>query len=151
LVQVRWSWPRRCRRFGLCLRCGSRCRALAFIIDAIGKNRAVLVVVHFVDVGFVPVFDRFEVFEELVAGIGVGFFEGPGAVGFESRAGEFRKRFGVKEAVAGAVDGDVSVAGMDVVEDGFFGCGVDALDVGVDEKGVVAVQILRVRSARRSV
>src|SRR6266571_3385571 len=53
----------------------------AFVIDAIRENRAVLVVVHFMDVGFIPGFDGLKPFEDFVVGLRVGFFEDAGAVG----------------------------------------------------------------------
>src|SRR5213075_473086 len=56
-------------------------------------------------------------------------------------AGELGERLGVEEAKTRAVDGNIAVAGMDVVEDIFFRLGVDALDVGVNEKGVEAIEI----------
>src|SRR5205814_6942891 len=61
--------------------------------------------------------------------------------GFESCAGELGEGFGVEEAIAGAMDGDVAVAFLHIVEDIFLGGRVDALDVGVNEKGVVAIEI----------
>src|SRR5947209_20220394 len=60
----------------------------AFVIDAIRENRAVLVVVHVVDVGFIPGFNGVEPFEDFMIGVGVALFECPGAVGFEACAGE---------------------------------------------------------------
>src|SRR5437763_9267716 len=69
---------------------------------------------------------------------GESFFECAGAVGFEACAGELGERLGVEEAIAGAVDRNIAVAGMDVVEDGLFGLRIDALDVGVNKQAGVA-------------
>src|SRR6266850_750318 len=69
----------------------------ALVVDSIGENRAVFVVVHFMHVGFVPGLNRVEAFENLVIGGGVGFFEGAGAVGFEACTSELRQGLGVEE------------------------------------------------------